>query len=112
MYCATSFWDRENSSNRAWMYSDRLWGPASAGSGAAGVVVAERFIGPPSFDVAADASFTLGPSWGRSRPSEALNATRPATPGQLGASWRPIQRDPPEWNRTEGRGWGDMCAEA
>src|SRR5665648_123995 len=25
MYCATSFWEREHSSKRVWMYSERLW---------------------------------------------------------------------------------------
>ena len=44
MYCATSFWERENSSNRAWMYAERVWWPLASWGGA-GVVVAERFMG-------------------------------------------------------------------
>src|SRR3712207_8571290 len=64
MYCATSFCDRENSSNRAWMYSERLCGPASAGRGA-GVVVAERFIGRPVFDGAHGRSSLRRRTWFR-----------------------------------------------
>ncbi len=42
MYCATSFCERENSSKRAWMYADRLWGVCAGAGGA--VVVIDRFI--------------------------------------------------------------------
>jgi hypothetical protein len=38
------------------MYSDRLWGPASAVGGAA-VVVTDRFIGAAVFDAARERSF-------------------------------------------------------
>src|SRR4051794_28052861 len=30
-YCATSFWERENSSNREEMYADKVWWPWAAG---------------------------------------------------------------------------------
>src|SRR3712207_9488192 len=60
MYCATSFCDRENSSNRAWMYSERLCGPASAGRGAGGGG-AGRVIGRPFFGRGAGGGFP--PAW-------------------------------------------------
>src|SRR3954471_12372729 len=43
MYCATSFCERENSSNRAWMYAERVWWALPAYGGGGGV--AARFIG-------------------------------------------------------------------
>src|SRR3954449_3426957 len=47
MYCATSFCERENSSNRARMYAERVWWPrASCGACAVGDPV--RFIGRPA----------------------------------------------------------------
>jgi hypothetical protein len=49
MYWATSFWDRENSSNRARMYDERVWWPA-ASIGAAGESAAVRFMGRHQFD--------------------------------------------------------------
>src|SRR4051794_12992771 len=48
MYCATSFWDRENSSNRAWMYAERVWCPLASWGGR--VVVAALFMGDAFFD--------------------------------------------------------------
>src|ERR1700733_15840516 len=57
MYWATSFCEREHSSNRAWMYFDRLWcslvppigeiarTDATSPVGRSGVFVAARFIG-------------------------------------------------------------------
>src|SRR3954449_7084661 len=49
MYCATSFWERENSSNRAWMYAERVWCPLASWGGRV-VVVAALFMGEASFD--------------------------------------------------------------
>ena len=46
MYCATSFWERENSSNRAWMYAERVWCPRASWGGRV-VVVAALFMGEP-----------------------------------------------------------------
>src|ERR1017187_5824434 len=49
MYWATSFWEREHSSKRAWMYLERLWWslvPFAGGAGGRSVAVAaRRFIG-------------------------------------------------------------------
>src|SRR3954452_7329999 len=55
MYCATSFWEREKSSNRAWMYAERVWCPLASWGGR--VVVAALFIGDAFFDGAPGGSF-------------------------------------------------------
>ena len=52
MYWATSFWEREHSSKRAWMYFERLWcSLVPSTGGCSGVLVAARFICPLLFDV-------------------------------------------------------------
>src|SRR5919107_1416457 len=53
MYCATSFWERLNSSKRAWMYAERVWWPAAS----AGAVVV-LFMGADCFDGAGGDPFT------------------------------------------------------
>ena len=60
MYCATSFWEREQSSKRAWMYLERLWCSEVPFTGAAsGVLVAVRFTAV-LFDACASRSSPRG----------------------------------------------------
>src|SRR3954453_12600074 len=54
-YCATSFWERENSSNRDAMYAERVWCPLASWGGR--VVVAALFLGGPFLDGAPGGSF-------------------------------------------------------
>jgi hypothetical protein len=62
MYCATSFWEREKSSNRAWMYAERVWCPLASWGGRV-VVVAALFMGDAFFDGAPSGSFTDDAVW-------------------------------------------------
>src|SRR5271165_2561871 len=66
MYWATSFWEREHSSKRAWMYLDRLWWslvPFAGGAGGRSVAVpARRFIGA-LFDAGAPQSSPAPAVW-------------------------------------------------
>src|SRR3712207_967029 len=105
MYWATSFCERENSSKRAWMYSERDCGPASPGGGA--VVVAVCFIGAAVFDARRRRSFQAAGEDGARRTQSArlLRGSRALRDGASPFGFRPVGA------RWRARGWGDMCAE-
>jgi hypothetical protein len=56
MYCATSFWEREKSSNRERMYVERARWPCGGSGGA--VELADGFMGSVCFDARPRRSFS------------------------------------------------------